>query len=110
VDLQNDPEFQALNVAVVSIAFDSAQEQSAAVQELGSSDVAMLVDDEHTVSETYDVLQWAVRTGEPGHTFILVDASGKIVWIWDYGSPNLPDATMYVPAAELVTQIVVSLD
>ena len=68
----------------------------------------MLVDADHSVSETYDVLQWAVGTGEPGHTFILVDADGNLAWIRDYGAPE-NGGTMYVPVDELTAQISQSL-
>lgn len=109
VDLQNDADFQALGVEVVSIAFDSASEQLAGQQDYGISDVPMLVDDAHTVSEAYDVLQWAVGSGEPGHTFILVDEAGKIAWIQDYGAPE-NGGLMYVPVEELRNQVSSALD
>lgn len=105
MDLQTDPEFQELDVAFVSIAFDDAAQQSAAIAEYGISGVPMLIDADQRVSELYDVLKWAVGTGEPGHTFILVDANGEIAWIRDYGSPNLPNPVMYVPPNDLVEQI-----
>ncbi|MBN2303625.1 MAG: hypothetical protein JXQ72_04070 [Anaerolineae bacterium] len=60
-------------------------------------------------SDLYDVTQWAVGSGEPGHTFILVGANGRIAWIRDYGSPSLPEPTMYVPTAEMVAQVAASL-
>ena len=66
----------------MSIAFDPQDAQTASRFEYGIT-VPMLVDNDHSVSETYDVLQWAVRTGEPGHTFILVDATGDLAWIQD---------------------------
>lgn len=110
MDLQQDPEFQALDVALVSLAFDDAEQQQAAIEEYNIEDVPMLVDADGSVSRTYDVLKWAVRTGEPGHTFILVDAEGEIAWIRDYGSPDLPDPVMYVPIDELVTQVRDSLN
>jgi hypothetical protein len=68
----------------------------------------MLVDADKQVSDTYDVLQWAVGTGEPGHTFILVDAAGNIAWIRDYGAPQ-NGGLMYVPVSELNQQIQASL-
>lgn len=108
VDLQNDPGFQTLGVEILSIAFDSAAEQAQGKIEYGIQDVPLLVDDEQTVSETYDVLQWAVGTGEPGHTFILVDEGGKIAWVRDYGAPE-NGGLMYVPVNELGAQIVESL-
>ena len=104
VDLQNDPAFSALNVALVSVAFDSAIEQSQGVIEYGIQNTPMLVDADHAVSEAYDVLQWAVGTGEPGHTFILVDENGKIVWIQDYGHPE-NRGVMYVPVDELTQEV-----
>lgn len=94
-----------MDVAFVSIAFDDATQQSAAITEYNIVDVPMLIDADGSVSELYDVLQWAVGTGEPGHTFILVDAEGDLAWIRDYGSPTLPDPVMYVPATDLVEQI-----
>jgi peroxiredoxin len=103
--LHQAPGFQALNVAFVSISFDSAQEQASAMQQYGISGVPMLIDEDHSVSKAYDVLKWAVGTGEPGHTFILVDGDGKIAWIRDYGSPKLANPVMYVPPADLVQQI-----
>ena len=54
------------------------------------------------------MLQWAVRTGEPGHTFVLVDGEGKIAWIRDYGAPE-NGGTMYVPPGDLTWQIAAAL-
>jgi peroxiredoxin len=105
--LQNDPTFQNLNVEILSIAFDSQVQQAASKLEYGINAV-MLVDAQGKVSETYDVLQWAVGTGEPGHTFILVDSDGKIAWIRDYGAPQ-NGGLMYVPVNELTAQIQTSL-
>jgi peroxiredoxin len=104
VDLQNDPAFQALDIGFVSFAFDSSSEQLAAVGEYGIRDVPMAIDSEANVSSAYDVLQWAVATGEPGHTFILVDQDGIIVWIQDYGSPE-NRGVMYVEPGELIAEI-----
>ncbi len=47
-------------------------------------------------------------TGEPGHTFILVDADGEIAWLRDYGAPQ-NGGLMYVPVDELVRQMAASL-
>ena len=108
--MQSDPSFQALNVAFVSIAFDSQEELSAAKQEYEIVDVPLLTDANQQVSTDYDVLKWAVGTGEPGHTFILVDATGEVVWIRDYGSPTLPNPVMYVEPQELIDQINTALN
>ena len=69
----------------------------------------MLSDSDHSVSEAYDVLQWAVGTGEPGHTFILVSADGNIAWIQDYGAPE-NRGVMYVDPLEIAGEVKASLD
>ena len=97
-----------MNVALLSIAFDSEAEQIAGAAQTGITDTPMLVDADHQVSQTYDVLKWAVGTGEPGHTFILVDADGNIAWIRDYGAP--PNGVMYVDSGELVDQMQAALN
>ncbi len=104
VDLEADPKFQSLGVELVSIAFDDAATQQLAAAEYGVSTTPMLVDGDHSVSEAYDVLQWAVGTGEPGHTFVLVDGDGNIAWLRDYGAPE-NGGLMYVPTIDLTTQI-----
>ena len=75
------------------------------MEEYGIRSVPMLADVDKRMSEAYDVLKWAVGTGEPGHTFILVDKNGNIAWIKDYGAPDNPNSTMYVPVEELVREI-----
>ena len=46
----------------------------------------------------------SVGTGEPGHTFILVGADGKIAWIQDYGAPENRGA-MYVDPLEISANV-----
>lgn len=103
VDLQNNPGFQTLDVRLISIAFDSQSEQMVGKEEYGIN-IPMLIDEDHEVSRIYNVLQWATRSGEPGHTFILVDADGKIAWIQDYGAAE-NRGVMYVPVEELTSEI-----
>ena len=104
VDLQDDPDFQALGVAVLSIAADSPGEQAIAQSEYKITSIPMLSDPDKTVAGSYGVLKWAVATGEPGHTFVLVDQEGKIAWIQDYGAPE-NRGVMYVPVEELTSEV-----
>ncbi|MCP4139738.1 MAG: peroxiredoxin family protein [Chloroflexi bacterium] len=110
MDLQNSSEFQALNVQVISIARDSVAEMAPESNDLGIVSVPILSDPDLKVSAEYDVLQWAIENGEPSHTFVLVDANGKITWIKDYGAPDNPDRTMYVEVDELVGFVSENLD
>ena len=108
VDLENHPEFQSLDVGFVSIAFDSPQELALGGAEVGVRSVPLLTDTGQQVSEDYGVLQWAVGTGEPGHTFVLVDRDGTIAWIQDYGAPE-NRGVMYVEPEEITSEVVASL-
>jgi peroxiredoxin len=104
VDLQNDEGFLALGVPALSIAFDPAEEQAPAAAELGLDESKLLIDADGTVSEDYGVLEWAVATGEPGHTFVLIDEAGKVAWLQDFGAEE-NGGRMYVPMEELVEAI-----
>lgn len=106
VDLEANSEYQALNVPLLSIAFDAPQVLAASGAEYGVGPTPLLSDTDESVSEAYDVLQWAVATGEPGHTFILVDGRGKIAWIRDYG---VVESSMYVEPLEIAEQVAESL-
>ncbi len=103
VDLQNSSEYQSLGVQVISIARDSVEEMVPEALDLGITAVPVLSDPDLQVSAQYDVLQWAIDNGEPSHTFILVDASGEIVWVKDFGAPDNPNRTMYVEISELTS-------
>ena len=105
VDLQNDSNFQSLNVAVLSIAADSIDELSAESQKIGITEIPMLSDTDKKVAASYGVLKWAIPSGEPGHTFVLVNQDGTLAWIQDYGAPDNPNRTMYVPIDELIQAI-----
>jgi peroxiredoxin len=107
VDLEASPDYQALNVPLISIAFDPPEILAAAGVEYGVGATPLLTDTDRSVSEGYDVLQWAVATGEPGHTFILVDARGKVAWIRDYG---VVESSMYVDPTEIANQVQESLE
>ena len=108
VDLNNDPDFQALDIGFVSIAFDTPEELSSGASEYGITSVPLASDGDGSVSQSYDVLKWSVGTGEPGHTFILVDENGQVTWIRDYGAEE-NGGVMYVAPSELVEQIAASL-
>ena len=92
-----------MDVAFLSIAFDSLAELGDAAREY-VTEIPLLSDSDHMVSQAYDVLQWAVGTGEPGHTFVLVDRDGIVAWVRDYGAPE-NGGVMYVPVGELLQQI-----
>jgi peroxiredoxin len=107
VDLQDYAEFQDLNVAFLSIAVDSAEELASGARQYGT-EIPLLTDADRRVAASFGVLRWAVASGEPGHTFVLVDEDGTIAWIRDYGAPE-NGGSMYVPVNEITQQIKANL-
>ena len=107
MDLEGSPDFQSLNVALVSIAIDPVSDLSLAVNEFGIN-TPLLSDEGRTVSERYGVLQWAMPNGEPGHTFVLVGKDGKVKWVRDYGAPE-NGGLMWVSVAVLHQELAARL-
>jgi peroxiredoxin len=60
------------------------------------------------VAQAYGVLRWAVPSGEPGHTFVLVDGDGDVAWIQDYGAPE-NRGVMYVAPEEITQEVMRAL-
>ena len=104
VDLQKDKDFQRLDVELLSISPDSAEDWREAGEDMGIRDFdGVLSDAENTVAARYGVMRWAVG-GEPGHTFVLVDESGEVTWLQDYGALE-NGGVMYVLPHEVVRQV-----
>ena len=105
VDLQKSEDFQALGVELVSIAPDTVESWRDDGKEYGIQDYRTVLSDvENEVANRYDVMKWAAATGEPGHTFILIDESGKVSWIRDYGALE-NGGIMYVVPDELIREL-----
>jgi alkyl hydroperoxide reductase subunit AhpC len=105
VDLQKSEDFQALGVELVSMAPDTVESWRDDGEEFGIQDYrAVLSNVENEVASQYDVMNWAAATGEPGHTFILIDESGNVSWIRDYGALE-NGGIMYIVPDELVEEL-----
>ena len=102
VDLQEDVKFQALDIELLSISPDPIDywESEAKKYEI---ELPVLSDADNEVANKYGVMKWAVGA-EPGHTFVLVDESGSVSWLRDYGAPE-NGGLMYVDPAELVAEL-----
>jgi peroxiredoxin len=103
VDLQGDKEFQSLDVEVLSLSPDPLEAWRTEVNKLDIS-MPVLSDKGNEVAQSYGVMRWAVGA-EPGHTFVLVDKSGKVAWLRDYGGAE-HGGLMYVPPDDLTSQVV----
>ena len=107
MDLEGSPSFAELGIELVSVSRDELPQLAQAVEEFGVSS-PHLSDSDGQVSSDYEVLQWAMASGEPGHTFVLVGADGLVKWIRDYGAPQ-NGGLMYVPVSDLVDQLEAAL-
>ena len=105
VDLQKSQAFKALGVELLSIAPDSVEAWRDDGDQYGIQDFrTVLSDAENKVANKYDVMRWQAATGEPGHTFILVDASGTVAWVKDYGAPE-NGGLMYIVPDQFVQEL-----
>jgi peroxiredoxin len=103
VDLHSDKGFQALRIELLSISPDSLDAWRAGTKEFRITS-PVLSDTGNRVAQAYGVMQWAMPTNEPGHTFVLVGQDGRISWIRDYGAPQ-NGGLMYVNPKDLVTEL-----
>jgi peroxiredoxin len=102
VDLQEDPEFQALDVEVLSFSPDPVNAWRDEGEAFGIT-TPTLSDPGNVVASRYGVMRWGMPSNEPGHTFVLIDDAGKVAWVKDYGAPEHV-GLMYVPPDELATE------
>ena len=103
VDLQRDEEFQSSGVRLLSISPDPVEAWRNEGAKLGIAS-PMLSDAGNRVWDGYETDDWMMASGEPGHTFVLVDEAGKVVWVRDYGAPH-NGGLMYVSPDDLVPQV-----
>jgi len=102
VDLQASKQFQSIGVELLSISPDSLSDWRAEAARLRITSPT-LSDPGNRVASGYGVMRWGMPSGEPGHTFVLVDSQGRVAWIRDYGAPE-HGGVMYVPPDELTPQ------
>jgi len=107
VDLQEDTAFSALGVELLSISPDPLSAWRQENDQLGIT-LPTLSDANNHVANSFGVMQWGMPSDEPGHTFVLIDRSGRVAWIRDYGAME-HGGLMYVSPTEIVTSIDSSL-
>jgi peroxiredoxin len=107
VDLQKSEGFQALDVQLLSISPDPPDAWRDAAEDYEvPPGTPLLSDPGNEVATAYDVMRWQAATGEPSHTFVLVDERGRIAWVKDYGALEHGGIMYVIPdeITELVSQ------
>lgn len=101
-DLKRDgAKLQALNVQLVTITVDPIDvlKQTTAREQV--TDLVVLTDTNLAVSRTYQMLYTGMMGGTtPGHSFVLIDPQGKILWRRDFKEMYVNDATILDPVAK----------
>ena len=103
VDLEGDwGRFEALDVELVSVMVDPMDELAAEVRGRGITGI-VAADEDKSVSNMYNALEFSMHPGvKPGHTFVLVNKAGQIIWRWDWLGHGSP---MYVDVDEIYDNV-----
>ena len=89
-------------IVLISITPDSRRNLKAAISDYGIS-TPMISDENGDMSAAYDTLGQGMHSDTPGHAFVLLDKTGKVVWKRDYWLP--PYRTMYVEPKSLLADL-----
>ena len=98
VDLEKDwQRFEALDVELVSIMVDPLAELESEAKSYGITTI-VAADEDKSVSNAYNAMEASMHPGiKPGHTFVLVDKEGQVIWRWDWPGHG----AMYVDVDEI---------
>ena len=103
MDLEEDwQRFGALDVELVSVMVDPLDQLAA---EAGSRGITTIVaaDEDKAVSNSYDAMEASMHPGvKPGHTFVLVNKAGEMIWRWEWIGHGKP---MYMETGELYGEV-----
>ena len=99
MDLEADwGRFSALDVQLVSIMIDPLSQLAREAKDRSITGI-VASDPDKKVSEAYEAMQASMHPGvKPGHTFVLVNRAGNIIWRWDWIGHGKP---MYMDPNEL---------
>ena len=96
---QMGAELDKRGIQPVSITPDSPADLKQAIAQFGIA-TPMIADEDRDMSAAFDTLGRGMHSDTPGHAFVLVDETGKVLWQRDYWLD--PYRTMYVEPATLL--------
>ncbi len=95
-------ELEKKGIGLVSITPDSPDVLKQAIDQYGIR-TPMIADEDRDMSAAFDTLGQGMHSDTPGHAFVLVDETGKVVWQRDYWLE--PYRTMYVKPGKLLADL-----
>lgn len=95
-------ELEKKGIGLVSITPDSADTLRQAIDQYGIR-TPMIADDDRDMSAAFDTLGRGMHPDTPGHAFVLLDETGRVVWQRDYWLD--PYRTMYVEPERLLADL-----
>lgn len=103
-------EFEKLNIEVLAISgVDNVDQLKQSLGRFGIKKIPLLSYTPANTEVDYDLTRFSMGMGRrAGHTFILVDKNGKIVWRKDYWPARghmVAGGTMFVEAKEIVGEV-----
>lgn len=104
VDLEKEwGRFEVLDVVLVSIMVDPISQLAPEARLFGvtGENSIVAVDIDKTVSNAYGAMEASMHPGiKPGHSFILVNKAGQIIWRWDWSQ-----GAMYVEVDDVYKEV-----
>jgi peroxiredoxin len=97
VELERARDLGAAGVSILPIVMNPADQVLPYLEQLGIR-TPYLIDADGAVSRRYGVLGKGMHANLPGHTFVFVDASGRVRWEREYPS-------MFASASEIMWAI-----
>lgn len=95
-------ELEKQGIGLVSITPDSDEVLRQAIDQYGIR-TPMIADEDRDMSAAFDTLGRGMHADTPGHAFVLLDETGKVVWQRDYWLE--PYRTMYVEPEKLLADL-----
>ena len=93
-------------IGLVSITPDSEKVLREAIHDYGIT-TPMISDENRDMSTAFDTLGQGMHADTPGHAFVLLDQTGKVIWQRDYWLA--PYRTMYIEPARLLDDLATGL-
>ncbi len=92
---------------LVNIMVDPMGPLTAEARSRGMTSI-VAADEDKSVSAAYDALDFSMHPGiKPGHTFVLVNKMGQIIWRWDWMGHGQP---MYVEVDDIYEDVTTWLE